>query len=74
MLGSTSRRERRREVRVRARIGCGVRTLVGRSCDDGGGDERERSWGIELRRRERELRRECDWGWESGGIGGKNRR
>ena len=50
MLGSTSRRERRREVRVRARTFCGGRTLVGGSCDSGGGGgERERSWGIELR-------------------------
>lgn len=56
MLGSTSRRERRREVRVRARIGCGVRNLVGRSCEGGGG-ERERRWDIELRRKERGLRR-----------------
>lgn len=56
MLGSTSRRERRREVRVRARIGCAVRTLVGRICG-GSGDERERSWDIGLRRRERGLRR-----------------
>lgn len=56
MLGSTSRRERRREVRVRARIGCAARTLVGSMCG-GSGDESERSWGIELRRRERGLSR-----------------
>lgn len=62
MLGSTSRRERRRGVRVRARIVCGGRTLVGGSCDGGGGGgERERSWDTELRGRgrgrERGLRR-----------------
>lgn len=57
MLGSTSRRERRREVRVRARIGCAARTLVGRMCGGSGDDERERSRGIELRRRERGSRR-----------------
>lgn len=56
MLGSTSRRERRREVRVRARIGCAAKTLVGRMYG-GSGDERERSRGIELQRRERGLRR-----------------
>lgn len=54
MLGSTSRRERRRGVRVRARIVCGGRTLVGGSCDGGGGGERERSWDTELRGRGRE--------------------
>ena len=59
MLGSTSRRERRREVRVRASIGCGARILVGRRCGGGGdnGGERERSLGIELGRREWGLRR-----------------
>lgn len=56
MLGSTSRRESRREVRVRARIGWAARALVGRLCV-GSGDEKERSWGIELRRRELGLRR-----------------
>lgn len=56
MLGSTSRRESKREVRVRARMGCAVSTLVGRICG-GRGDERERSWGVELRRREQRLGR-----------------
>lgn len=52
MLGSTSRRESRTEVRVRGRMGCAVSTLVGMMCG-GRVDESERSWGVELRRRER---------------------